>query len=80
MSHMHPNHVTARDFSFCFLSLFFLIGLSMVGCTRSLWVKSDGHEVSPNEQLECSLHVQETNNGQDYVDQETLKQQIEQCM
>lgn len=62
--------------------LFFslLLGLSIVGCSRSLWVKADGHEVSPNEQLECSIHVQEANKSQDYVDQVTLKQQIEQCM
>ena len=57
------------------LSLILITG----GCSRSPWIKTDGHEVSPTEHLECAHDIQQHSQGE-ALDQEVLTQRIEQCM
>lgn len=58
--------------------LLFLILIS-TGCSRSPWIKTDGHEVSPTEHLECAHKIQQHSQGE-ALEQEVLAQRIEQCM
>ncbi len=62
-----------------FLAFGLLLGLSLFGCSRSPWIKSDGHEVSATEHLECAQEVQQNRKGEE-LDQKVLEQRIEQCM
>ena len=62
-----------------FLAFGLLLGLSLVGCSRSPWIKSDGHEVSATEHLECAQEVQQNRKGEE-IDQKVLEKRIEQCM
>ncbi len=62
-----------------YLAAGLFIGLSLVSCSRSPWMKTDGHEVSPTEQLECTNQIQQNSNGEVF-EQEVLEQRIEQCM
>ena len=56
-----------------------LLLLISTGCSRSPWMKTDGHEVAPTEQLECVRQVQYHGQGEVF-EQEVLEQRIEQCM
>ncbi|MDH5429106.1 MAG: hypothetical protein OEY57_13155 [Nitrospirota bacterium] len=49
------------------------------GCSRSPWIKTDGHEVSPTEHLECAHNIQRHSQGE-VLEQEVLTQRVEQCM
>lgn len=62
-----------------FLTTILFLGLSLIGCSRSPWIKADGHEVSPPEHLECAQQVKTNSHGEG-LEQEILKQRIEQCM
>ena len=55
------------------LALGLLMGFSFFACSRSAWIKPDGHEVSPTEQLDCAQHAQENSRGE-------VLEQLEQCM
>ncbi len=62
-----------------FLAFGLLLGFSLFGCSRSPWIKSDGHEVSATEHLECAQEVQQNRKGEE-IDQKVLEKRIEQCM
>jgi len=42
-------------------------------------MKTDGHEVSPTEHLECAKEVQQNSKGE-VLEQGVLEKRIEQCM
>lgn len=65
----------------CLAVLWGILFLILVSCgsSRSPWMKADGHEVGPREQLECVHQVNQTNKGT-VLGQKVLKQRIEQCM
>ena len=66
-----PSHpIIATSFLFCLL---------VMGCSRSPWMKADGHEVPPSEQLECVQEVNRASEGE-VLGQDILEQRIEQCM
>ncbi len=73
------THPPLRRFSFSILILTLSLGLSLTGCKRSLWIKPDGREVLPREQLACAEYVHQSPK-EDIVEQEILEQRIEQCM
>ena len=73
------THASLRRFSFSLLLLILSFGLSLVGCSRSAWVKTNGQEVLPEEQLECAQHVHQTSK-EEIVEQEILEKRIEICM
>ncbi len=65
-----------------FLAFGLLLGLSLFGCSRSPWIKLDGHEVhevSPAEHLECAQEIQQNRKGEEF-DQKVIEKRIEQCM
>jgi hypothetical protein len=62
-----------------FLAFGLLLGLSLFGCSRSPWVKTDEHEVSATEHLECAQEVQQNRKGEE-LDQKVIEKRIEQCM
>jgi hypothetical protein len=67
---------------YIYLAAGLFIGLSLVSCSLSPWIKTDGdeiHEVTPAEQAECVHQVNQASKGE-VLDQKTLKQRIEQCM
>ncbi len=53
--------------------------LVLVGCSRSQWIKTDGHEVSKREQLKCLEQVQQQSKGEVF-EQGVLEQKINQCL
>ena len=55
------------------------LGLSLVGCSRSPWMKPDGHEVTPTEHVECAKQVQRASK-EEALEQDVLALRIEQCM
>ena len=63
--------------------LVLLLGLSLTGCSRSQWIKTDeqgeAHELAPREQLECAQQVQQYTKEEAF-EQEDIEQRIEQCM
>ena len=50
-----------------------------MGCSRSPWIKPDGHEVSATEHLECAQEVHQKRKGEE-LDQKVIEKQVEQCM
>ena len=64
---------------FAILGGMLLLLIISTGCSRSPWMKPDGHELSPTEQLECVRQVQHHSQGEVF-EQEVLQQRIEQCM
>ena len=53
--------------------------LGIAACSRSPWMKPDGHEVSPQEQLVCTQEVQTQIKGQTPTHDEMVAK-IETCM
>ena len=77
-SHLYKR--TSLRLPYCiYLAAELFIVLSLVSCSRSPWMKTDGHEVSPREHLECSQQIQQNSNGEVF-EQKVLEQRIEQCM
>jgi len=70
---------SVRHFNFPFLAIGLLLGFSILACSRSPWMKPDGHEVSPTEHVKCAQQVQQLSNGE-ALEQVVLTQRIEQCM
>jgi len=64
---------------YLFLAAGLFISLSLLSCSRSPWMKIDGHEVSPTEHLECAKEVQQNSRGEVF-EQRVLEKRIEQCM
>ncbi len=56
-----------------------IILLAISACSRSAWIKSDGHEVAPAEQLACAEEILETEENQ-VLDHVELQPKIEACM
>jgi len=75
-AHFEPTLESARSI---FLGSILLLTFFSNGCSRSPWMKTDGHEVTPREELECVQQVQEHSKGE-VLDQEVREQRIEQCM
>ena len=71
-----PSHIPSVTI---LSSLLLFLLFSSSGCSRSPWVKPDGHEVSSEEQIECVTLVDRTTRG-DNLSQEALQNRIEQCM
>lgn len=61
-----------------FGSILFLLILG-TGCSRSPWIKSDGGEVSSEEQIECVTLVHRATPAES-LNQEALQRRIEQCL
>ena len=76
----HLYKRTSLRLHYCiYLAAGLFIGLSLVSCSRSPWMKTDGLEVSPTEHVECAKQVQQNSKGE-VLEQEVLEQRIEQCM
>ena len=73
------THIPFQRFSFNIILLSLSLGLLLVGCSRSSWIKTTGQEVTPKEQLECLQDVQKSSKEEAF-EQEILEQRIEQCM
>ncbi len=56
-----------------------LLSLSFLGCSRSPWVKTDGHEATPSDELECVKTVHDQA-GDEVLDQDVIETRVEQCM
>ncbi len=56
-----------------------LLCVASFGCSRSTWMKSDGHEAPPDEQVACVQQINRATKGE-VIEQELLQQRIEQCM
>ena len=56
-----------------------MLFLFMCGCSRSAWMKLDGNEVSPKEQLSCAEEIGEAPENRS-LDYEELQPKIEACM
>ena len=57
-----------------------IIGLfALSGCSRSAWMKSDGREVAPKEQLACAEEIGGDKANQ-VLDHDELQPKIEDCM
>ncbi|WP_447971284.1 hypothetical protein [Nitrospira sp. M1] len=53
--------------------------LTLTACSRSAWMKADGREVSPNEQLTCAEEVGELPENH-ALNHDELQPKIEACM
>ena len=56
-----------------------LLLMALKECSRSPWIKSDAHKVSPQEQLACTKEVQAQANGHTPSRVES-KAKVESCM
>ncbi len=79
MKHTNFRNIEAHFPRFSLLGAALLFAFSAIGCSRSAWIQSDGHEVPPREQVECVRQVQEYSKGE-ILEQELLEHRIEQCM
>lgn len=61
------------------LGIGFILCLAISSCSRSAWMKSDGREVAPKEQLACAEEVGGATQNQS-LDHDELQPKIEECM
>ncbi|GJL51305.1 MAG: hypothetical protein NPIRA01_25320 [Nitrospirales bacterium] len=70
---------TSRFTGTIWIGIILILGLLLTGCSRSAWMKPDGREVSPYEQLTCAEEVREMP-GNHALNHDELQPKIESCM
>jgi len=71
------HHFLPEETRVFFMIIF--LGVFLVGCSRSPWVKDDGNEVSPKDHVACAQVVQRESQGE-FLENEILTERIEKCM
>ncbi len=78
--YVFPAHVDMSDrIRMILVITLLLIGPSLLACSRSPWIRTDGREATPSDQLECAEQIHKRGEGE-ALDQETLEKRVEQCM
>ena len=62
-----------------FLGLTIFVCVMLGACSRSAWMKADGHEVSPNEQLACAEEVRKAPENR-ALNHDEIQPKIDACM
>ncbi|MCA9472500.1 MAG: hypothetical protein MRJ96_16760 [Nitrospirales bacterium] len=61
------------------LGLCVVFGVILGACSRSAWMKPDGREVSPNEQLACAEEIREAPENRT-LNHDEIQPKIDNCM
>ena len=79
MGVLTSNHQTGYLGRTLLLITLLLVGISFLGCSRSPWMRTDGKEATPSEELECAKTIQQGARGE-VLDQKVMETRVEQCM